>query len=99
MLSGNGPLLQVDTVLLHKQVLSVIHADDKVRLGLGWVPHSLNLQACSRARTLLNVTVVQTDLPCLHSCLILQQSSLTPASPPGPPPGSTTGPACLILDV
>jgi len=82
MLSGNGPLLQVDTVLLHKQVLSVIHADDKVRLGLGWVPHSLNLQACSRARTLLNATVVQTDLPCWHRCLFLQLFSITPASPP-----------------
>ena len=32
---------------------------------------------------------------CLHSCLILQQSSLTPASSPPPPPlGSTAGPAC-----
>ncbi len=99
MLSGNGPLLQVDTVLLHKQVLSVIHADDKVRLGPGWVPHCLNLQACSRAIILLNVTVVQTDLPCLHSCLILQQNLLTPACSPLPPAGSTTGPACLILGV
>ena len=42
----NRPLLRVDTVLSHKQVLCVIHTDDMVRLGPGWVPHSLTYNAC-----------------------------------------------------
>ncbi len=48
--------------------------------------NSLILHACSQSIILLNVTIVQTDLPCLHSCHVAAEFTYPRLAPPPPFP-------------